>query len=551
MTIRTLRRRNVLKHPPTSSIGADTGSTGSLGAETRSTGSLGIATRSTSSLGAETRSTSSLGAETGSTDSLGAETGYTSSNGADTGSTGSLGADPGSTGSLGVDTGSAGSLVADTGSTGSLGATGATGSFGADIGSTGSLVADTGSMGPLGATGSACSFGADIGSTGSLVADTGSTGSLVADTGSTGSLGAESPPRGGEVSLNLVLSESGMFVYLQSIFKFKVSVTSDSDSSVEGLSLIEMKKKWQEAKDRMKSMRKCMKQVNDEASHHREQNQKLQDLVKPFKAQLEGFEKEKRALISQSEADKGEERLVLPPSMAVQDSLLPQAKDTQLEDLSLQEPVATPGQTEDNAQLPPLENIHLESLTSEDLGTAHFVFNIEVPFRQDFGLPLLVPETQTENISIPEVPENSSLCTMGDLSSSSPSLPSPLYSRANTSEEMLLVENEQENTLQNILDVLNESDHSIPSIIVSRPDSPSMEEVGVVLNRDLFTPPSSCPTSPPTAPTSPSNPALESGPPRPPPRASNLSAADKSVNTISGVAMGDDALAGCLTYRLG
>ena len=49
-----------------------------------------------------------------------------------------------------------------------------------------------------------------------------------------------------------------------------------------------------------------MEQLDEEARYHREQHQLLQEMVEPFKEQLEGFEMEKRALLSQSEAAQGE-----------------------------------------------------------------------------------------------------------------------------------------------------------------------------------------------------------------------------------------------------
>merc|ERR1711881_243729 len=47
-------------------------------------------------------------------------------------------------------------------------------------------------------------------------------------------------------------------------------------------------------------------QLEEESNYHKEQHQLLQDMVEPFKEQLESFEMEKRALLSQSEAAQGE-----------------------------------------------------------------------------------------------------------------------------------------------------------------------------------------------------------------------------------------------------
>jgi len=66
------------------------------------------------------------------------------------------------------------------------------------------------------------------------------------------------------------------------------------------------REKLQEAEEMMKGMEERMEQLEEEASYHREQHQLLQDMVEPFKEQLEGFEMEKRALMSQSEAAQGE-----------------------------------------------------------------------------------------------------------------------------------------------------------------------------------------------------------------------------------------------------
>ena len=64
--------------------------------------------------------------------------------------------------------------------------------------------------------------------------------------------------------------------------------------------------KLREAEEIMKGMEERMEQLDEEARYHREQHQLLQDMVEPFKDQLEGFEMEKRALLSQSEAAQGE-----------------------------------------------------------------------------------------------------------------------------------------------------------------------------------------------------------------------------------------------------
>ena len=47
-------------------------------------------------------------------------------------------------------------------------------------------------------------------------------------------------------------------------------------------------------------------QFDEETRYHREQHQLLQEMLEPFKEQLEGFEMEKRALLSQSEAAQGD-----------------------------------------------------------------------------------------------------------------------------------------------------------------------------------------------------------------------------------------------------
>jgi len=73
---------------------------------------------------------------------------------------------------------------------------------------------------------------------------------------------------------------------------------------------LEAVEKWREkmleAEEMMKGMEERMEQLEEEARYHREQHQLLQDMVEPFKEQLEGFEMEKRALLSQSEAAQGE-----------------------------------------------------------------------------------------------------------------------------------------------------------------------------------------------------------------------------------------------------
>jgi len=85
-----------------------------------------------------------------------------------------------------------------------------------------------------------------------------------------------------------------------------VLVEAEGRSEEAIIAVEKWREKLQEADEMMKGMEERMEQLEEEASYHREKHQLLQDMVEPFKEQLEGFEMEKRALLSQSEAAQGE-----------------------------------------------------------------------------------------------------------------------------------------------------------------------------------------------------------------------------------------------------
>jgi len=89
----------------------------------------------------------------------------------------------------------------------------------------------------------------------------------------------------------------------QKLVKDEVAQLNEQKVELERLRTaeLEMCVRLREQLDQMKTAAE-----EEEAQYHKEQHQLLQDMIEPFKEQLESFEMEKRALMTQSEAAQGE-----------------------------------------------------------------------------------------------------------------------------------------------------------------------------------------------------------------------------------------------------